>query len=220
MTADRVNAAWQILRDDEAAARVVLESGCRTDLSTLDRFVAKPVRRAREELADHFLSLGTLAPDLSAALTRSHSELVAMRCAQMAFENAGVRFRARFGFYAEALLAAQERFVRAAAQGAGDLAKPPRPPRRIALPRIEVDDEREILPDAACSFAEIDGWIAELEQRLRSALVEHVERAMRSLIGRGAVSLARTSIAVRRAAAIGRSQGGTVVAPASSKMRS
>jgi len=172
------------LREDERAARDVLEQGCRKDMLSLQRFIAGPLHKARRELAECMLSIGTLDPFLRRTLLADEAQVAAMRCAQRAFANADVRFRARFGLYASALSEAQERQLE-------------RRPRRITLPHLMLDDERSIVPRCEVSLATIDEWTEELANNLRVALENEALRACREAAERGMRSLARARIALR-----------------------
>jgi hypothetical protein len=212
---DRILAALQGLPRAEKAARTALEAGCCADLEQVERFIEPPLGRARLELAAYLTSLGALDPILSASLKRRHAEDVSSHCACDAFANASVRFRARFRTYAEALVAAQKNLVETAALSME--CSPPRAPRRIALPRIELDNERSVTPEYQPSLSQIDEWTAELNRRLQAALQSVVLAARAKTLDRGAAAVARTSVAVRLAAlAQPRSRRGAV-AP---KMRS
>jgi hypothetical protein len=191
--------ALQVVREEERAARRALEQGCRDDLASIGRLIAGPLRKARSELEGHLLSLGTLDPILSANLTKQQAELVALNGGRAAFANAGIRFRARFGIYAEELAAAEKRLLETVKPGVDKPGIPQRGPRKITLPRIELDDERSIVPQSHASLSTIDRWIDELEILLRAALEYTLNRACRTVLNRGFVSLARTRIAAHRA---------------------
>ena len=107
--------------------------------------------------------------------------------------------RARFAIYAEELVAAEKRFSETTKTGVDKPGVPRREPRRLTLPPIELDDERSIVPQARPSLSTIDRWIDELEMLLRVALEHALNRAYRMVVNRASVSLARTSIAARRA---------------------
>jgi hypothetical protein len=191
--------AFQALRRDEEAARVQLEAGCRADLERIGRLIEPPLRKARSELEAYLSSLGSLEPILVANLKREHAQFVALRCASGAFANASVRFRARFGMYADALVAAQKQFVETVMSNVGVKGRYPGPPRRMAMPRIDLDEELAIFPQSELSLAELDGWIGDLGKRLQTALKSTVSMACLKVLNRGARDLARTSVAVRLA---------------------
>jgi hypothetical protein len=187
--------ALQTLREEEQTARRALEQGYRDDLAAIGRLMTAPLRKARSELEEHLLSLGTLDPILSANLTKQQAELVALNCGRDAFVSASVRFRARFGIYAEELAAAEKRFLETVKTGVDKPGVPRREPRKITLPSIELDDERSIVPRSHASVSTVDRWIDELEMLLRAALECTLYRAYRMVLNRGFVSLARTRIA-------------------------
>ena len=194
---DRALVAFPPLRGAERTARAVLEAGCRAELERLECFIEPPLRRARLEMAACLTSLGALDPILSANLKREQAENVVARCAYAVFANASVRFRARFLTYAEDLAAAQRHFAEAVL---GAQCAPPKVRRRIAPPRIELDDERSVMPEWEPSLSEIDEWTAELARRLRATLQSVVVTACAKTLALGAAALARTSVAVRLAA--------------------
>lgn len=204
---DSVLEALQVVREEERAARRALEQGFRDDLAAIGRLIAGPLRKARGELEGHLLSLGALDPILSANLTKQQAELVALDGGRAAFANAGIRFRARFGIYAEELAAAEKRLLESVKSGVDKLGVPRLQPRRIALPRIELDDERSIVPQGHASLSTIDRWADELEILLRAALEQTLNRACRIVLNRGFVSLARTRIAAHRASPKPRAHG-------------
>jgi hypothetical protein len=195
---DRTLTALRGLPKAEEAARTALEAGCRADLERVECFIEPPLRRARLEFSAYLTSLGALDPILSANLKREHAEDVASRCAFHVFANASVRFRARFRTYAEALVAAQKNLVETATLSLE--CSRPRAPRRIALPRIELDDGRSVTPECEPALSRIDEWTAELHRRLRTALQSVVVTACAKTLDRGAAAVARTSVAVRLAA--------------------
>lgn len=200
--------------------RTELVVGCRADMLGIDRLIARRLRKARNELEAYFSSLGTLDPTLSANLTRQHAELVAVRCASDSFANARVRFRARFGIYAEALNASEKRFVETAVSNARGLRVYPRIPRKLALPRFELGDERSIIPRREVSLSEMDDWIGDLGTLLQQALESTVRTACRSIVNRGAISLVRTSMAVRLAFQAALDHPSALPASATPKIRS
>lgn len=172
------------LREDERAARDVLERGCREDMLSLQRLLAGPLSKARRELPECILSTGSLDPTLRRSVLAQEAERIALRCAQRAFANADVRFRARFGMYAAALSDAHERFLK-------------HPPRRISLPHLVLENESSIVPRCEVSLAAVDEWVKELAGTLRATLEAEVGRACRVTAERGLRSLARARIALR-----------------------
>ncbi len=172
------------LREDERVARKALERGCREDMLSLQRLTARPLRKARHELLECTLSIGALDPILRRNVLTQEAEAVALRCAQNAFANADVRFRARFGIYANALADAQERHLE-------------RRLRRIALPHLMLEDERSVVPHCEISPSTVDEWIEELGRKLRAALEDEARRACRAAAERGSRSLARARVALR-----------------------
>jgi hypothetical protein len=193
-------AETQTLRGLEAAARAELDAGCRVDLQNLARLTEAALRKAREELEGYLSSLGPLESTLASNLKREYSELVAQRCAGAAFANAAVRFRARFRNYAEALVIAERAFVEAVTSSDPEIRRRPKAPRRVAVPRIELDNERSIVPEGVPSLSDLDVWIEELAQRLHHALESTISSASRRTLDRGRREIARTSAAVRLAA--------------------
>lgn len=212
--------ALQVVREEERAARRVLEQGYREDLAAIGRLIAGPLRKARSELEEHFLSLGTLDPILSANLTKQQAELVALNCGRDAFANASVRFRARFGIYAEEVAEAEKRFLATVKTGIDKPGVPQRQPRKIALPRIDLDDERSIVPQSHASLSTIDRWIDELDVLLRAALEYTLNKAYRMVVNRGFVRLARTRIAAHQAPRERRARGLGMPPSAPPKIRS
>ena len=160
------------VRRREADARALLESGCREDVAALRGLLESHLRKARRAI------------EACPRPAKERADAIAAICVKRAFANANVRFRARFAIYAEALAAA-ERHVRS------------RGVRRIALPRILCENERSIVPEMAPEAHAADRWMAELESRLSGSLQGAIERACRAVIQRGAVRLARASIAFR-----------------------
>jgi hypothetical protein len=194
---DWAPAAFQGLRRAEQAARTALEAGCRGELEQVERFIERPLCKARLEMAAYLTSLGARDPILSANLKREYAENVALRCARDAFANASVRFRARFLTYAEALVAAQRNFIEASTLSLD--CSHLRAPRRIVLPRVELGDERSLAPECEPSVSDIDEWTADLKRRLQMALRSVVVAACAKTLDRGAVAVARASVAARLA---------------------
>ncbi len=181
-----VTAATTALRENERAALALLREGCSADLASVRRLVAGPLRDARERLTAEITSMGRLEPYARQALLRAYAEGIAMECAREVFANADVRFRARFGIYASALAAASER------------ARSPYR-RRITLPHLRIENERDVLPQREIMLDEVDAWVDDLGTRVRAALQNAVNAACRDVARRGLASLARARIALRRA---------------------
>lgn len=172
------------LREAEQRARERLERGCRDDATSLRRLIAGPLRKARLELRERILSIGSLDPVSRRNLLAQEAEEVAMRCAHNALANTDVRFRARFGMYATAIADEQEALLG-------------RPPRRITLPHLTLDDEPSVVPRSEVSLASVDAWIEELGNTLCLALEHEAWRAYGVTAERGSRSLARARIALR-----------------------
>jgi hypothetical protein len=190
-----IDAGLVAFRAQEAAARSELEAGCRSDLAHSGTFVALPLRKARLELDSYLESLGTIQPRLAASLGAQQADVIARDCASSVFANASVRFRARFRTYAELLVDAERRFVETAMFG--ERSCPPRAVRQIPVPRIDLYDERSILPQSRLWLPETGPWMLELETRLQRALESNVNSARRKLLDRGERQMLRTLAVVR-----------------------
>lgn len=186
-------------RAEEAAARSELETGCRSDLQHSSSFIALPLRKAHLELDSYLGSLGTIQPRLAASLGAQQADVIARDCASSVFANASVRFRARFRTYAEILVDAERRFVETAMSGSDERGRPARAVRQIAVPRIDLYDERSILPQSRLSLPETGPWMLELENRLQRTLESNVDSARRKLLDRGERQMLRTLAVVRLA---------------------
>ncbi len=189
----------QMLCAREAAARAELDAGCRADLQKIACLTGAPLRRARAELEGYLLSPGSLVPKLASNPEREFAELLALRCASDVFANAGLRFRARFRNYAQALLVAEQSFIEAMTPIDPDRRRRTKAPRQIAVPRIEFDEDASMVPQSMPSLSDVDEWIDELAQHLHGALESTVSVALRKILDRGMRSVARTSAAIRLA---------------------
>jgi hypothetical protein len=192
-----IDARLLVFRAEEAAARSALEAGCRSDLAQSGSFIALPLRKARLELEGYLESLGTIQPRLAVSLGTQRAEAVARDCANSVFANASVRFRARFRTYAEVLVDAERRFVEAAMPGGVEQGRPTRTARQIPVPRIDVYEERSILPQSRLSLPESGPWVLELENCLQRTLESNVNAARRRLLDRGERQMLRTLGVVR-----------------------
>ena len=187
----------QTLRGREALARAELDAGCRADLEKIAHVTEAPLRRARSELESYLSSLGSLESTLASSLRREHAEAVALRCASDAFANAGVRFRARFRNYAESLAVAQRSFIEVITSSDPAQRRRLKAPRQIAVPRVELDNERSIVPQSMPSLSDLDSWIDEVAQHVHCALASTVDAARQKILERGMRDMARTLTAVR-----------------------
>jgi hypothetical protein len=192
-----IDAGLLAFRAQEAAARSELEAGCRSDLLHSGTFVALPLRKARLELDSYLESLGTIQPRLAVSLGAQHADVIARDCAISVFANASVRFRARFRTYAEILVDAERRFVETAMPGTDERGRPARAVRQIPVPRIDLYDERSILPQGRLWVPDSGPWMLELENRLQRTLESNVNSARRKLLDRGERQMLRTLAVVR-----------------------
>jgi hypothetical protein len=176
-----IDAGLLAFRAREAAARSELEAGCRSDLAHSSSFLALPLRKAR----------------LAASLGTQHADVIARDCASSVFANASVRFRARFRTYAETLVEAERRFVETAIPDAGERGRPTKAARQIPVPRIDVYDERAILPQSRLWLPETGPWMRELENCLQRTLESNVNSARRKLLDRAERQMLRTLAVVR-----------------------
>ncbi len=176
-----IDAGLLAFRAQEAVARSELDAGCRSDLAHSLTFTALPLRKAR----------------LAAGLGAEHADVIARECASSVFANASVRFRARFRTYAETLVDAERRFVETALSGTGERGRPARAARQIPVPRIDLYDERSILPQSRLWLSETGPWMLELENRLQRVLESNVNSARRKLLERGERQMLRTLAVVR-----------------------
>jgi len=186
------------LRAEERAARRTLERGCSEDVAAIDDFIAGPLRKARVELEEYILSLGTLEPTFRRNLVAEAAEEIALLCRRRAFANADVRFRARFGIYASALKEAEQQLL-ARVGDASVGTRMLRAQRRISLPHLVVDDEASVRPQCEASSETIAQWAHELGVELRSTLANAIECTCRRVTRRGSASLARASVRESRA---------------------
>jgi hypothetical protein len=194
-----IDAGLLAFRAEEATARSELEAGCRSDLAHSRSFIALPLRKARLELDSYLESLGTIQPRLAVSLGAQHADIIARDCASSVFANASVRFRARFRTYAEILVDAERRFVETAMPGGDERGRATRATRQILVPRIDLYDERSILPQSSLSPPETGPWMLELENRLQGTLESNVDAARRKLLDRGERQMLRTLAVVRLA---------------------
>jgi hypothetical protein len=168
------------LREAELRAKRALERACAEDVAALGNLLRRPLQRAKSELEEYALSLGSMETTLRRNLVREQAADIALRCVRAAFANADVRFRARFAMYADALLEAEARCLAPLGERA----------RRIAIPHLEFDDDSRIDAD-------------DLERSVREALARAIERARSRVLKRGFASLARARVALRKSGGTG-----------------
>jgi len=172
------------LREAERTAAEALDQGCSNELAAIAVLVDRPLRRARERLGR--------------SLRIEQVTEIALRCKREIFANADVRFRARYGFYTEALAEAEREFLEVARRVTGAVGLRER--RKVALPHIGVvDDRSETLALELSLSSDIDASVEKLRKRICNALVCEVERSRKVVIKRGRASLARTLVALRLA---------------------
>jgi hypothetical protein len=188
------------LRSDERAAREALDRGCAADLAAFAQFARASLRTARAAVQTCVLSTGPVDLQLRRHVLATGAADAAVTCARAVFANAGLRVRARFAMYADALAAAERRFIDDARGALGDDGARLRAQRRIAIASVECEDERSVVPSCELTASSLDAWSHELESRIRVALASEVERGRRALLKRGSASLARTRVALRLAA--------------------
>lgn len=178
-----LTAAGAQLREIERRARDTLVAGCRSDVEGLERFMTRPLQRAKSAFNEG----------------RLQADNIAQRCAWEVFANADVRARARFATYAATLAEAEWQFLGAAraAIAAPDLSL--HHGRRITLPHLEIQAPCLQIPERGISQGAADEWAHALRAHLREALAAEIFRALHVVLRRGMGSLARTRIELRRA---------------------
>lgn len=165
----------------EGRAREALIDGCRSDLAAIERLLSGPLERAK------------------IALMNEKPDEAALACSWEVFANANVRFRARFAMYASELADAEQQFIDATCALIGDCDMDVHSARRITLPRMNAEDYRSFNAHCERSPDAIEMWLKQLEVFLRRSLEREAELALRAVIDRGSMSIARTRIALRRA---------------------
>ncbi|HEX4014893.1 MAG TPA: hypothetical protein VHX17_13535 [Candidatus Cybelea sp.] len=171
-----------------------MEEGCAADLGAIRRLVAGPLHDAEAQMRDEIASLGVVEPVLRHNLLAQAMNSIAERGWEKVFANVGLRFRARFSIYTDALLQAQERFVAEAGLTRRELRG--RRPRKIIAPRVLVPNMPSLALAAEGTEVTVQSAMAQFERFLRDAIAEEVERARTRLMNRGRLSLARTRLAV------------------------
>jgi hypothetical protein len=158
-----------LARKNEREARRRLEEGCASDLASMELLFAATMTLARQQLHDALAESGA---DL-----RSATELIAASCARRLRDSADVRFRARFRNYAEAVWQSEAHLLV--------------PPRRIALPHVELEPPCAPPLPAKPEKLHVDEWLSQLSAALREALHGAVEIARRKAVRRVIASSAR-----------------------------
>lgn len=184
----------------ERRARELLTQGCAADLRTIDRFISRPLERAKEKLLDELHAVGDIDRTFRRNLLRELSETIALECSREVFANVDVHFRARFALYADALAQAEQAFVDDIRILIADPQVRVHYQRRVTLPHVVLEDERSVVPDCEPSLEDARKWINELRVLLGLELEQQVYRAIRALTDRASASVARTRVAVRYAA--------------------
>lgn len=115
------------------------------------------------------------------------TETIALACARRLHDSADIRFRARFRNYAEGVWQSEAHLLT--------------PPRRIALPHVELEPPN-VPPLHGCEKPQLDAWLRALSEALREALGLAVETARRKVIRRVIASSARARARASRARSI------------------
>lgn len=157
-----------LARKNEREARRRLEEGCAADLASMELLFAATMTLARQQLRD-----GLAEPDRN---LQTIAELVAVSCARRLRDSADVRFRARFRNYTEAVRQSEAHLLV--------------PPRRIALPHVEVEVAK-IPPLLGADEPQSDAWLRALSATLHETLCVAVEAASRNVVRRVIASTAR-----------------------------
>jgi hypothetical protein len=179
----RMEALFAALRGAEHMARAELIAGCEDDAAKIERFFERPLRAARREAYDALAGMGAISNvDLAVHLRREAFERLGTNCAEMVCANVGLRARARFRMYANALAEAEVRIADAIA--ATHLVPAKRPlPRMFAIGRIDLDDFR--IPDPPARSSEVDDWIEQLGIAIRDEIDAHMKVALDRVLTHG-----------------------------------
>ncbi|MGH7682806.1 MAG: hypothetical protein ACREMT_00560 [Vulcanimicrobiaceae bacterium] len=168
-----------LARQNEREARHRLEEGCAADLASMELLFAATMTIARQQLHD---ALRAPHEDLTVA-----TEAIVVASVRRLHDSANIRFRARFRNYAEAVWQSEAHLLA--------------PPRRIALPHVEL--EAPVLqPLAARERAHVDAWLSALCRALRESLCLAVNAARGRVIRRVIASTARARARTSRTRSI------------------
>lgn len=174
------------LRETERTARAGLIVGIESDIVSLGCFMVRPLAAARTKGEEALAALGAIEEeDLCASIRGETFERIALDCATAVYANVGVRARARFRTYTEAL-SDVERSLAAAIARAG-AARRAFPPPMFALERIE--SEGFALPGPPRDVGEIDEWIRLLRALLEAEIVARMRAACGRTLARGLARL-------------------------------
>ena len=174
------------LRETERTVRAGLLLGIEADIASIDRFIVRPFAAARSKGQEAIAALGSMdEEDLHASIRGETFDRIALDCTIAVYANVGVRARARFRTYAEAL-SDVERSLAAAIARAGSTRRA-FPPPMFALERIE--SEGFALPGPPRDVGEIDGWLRLLRASLEAEIVARMRTACERTLARGLARL-------------------------------
>lgn len=171
-----LEALFSALRGVERTARARLIAGCADDTAKIERFFERPLSAARRDAHEAMAGMGSIPnADLAVSLRREAFERIGATCAERVCANVGLRARARFRMYANALADAEARIADAIA--AAHLVPAKRLlPRMFAVGRVYIDGFR--IPDPPERQSEIDDWIEELRSQLQSEIWRRAQIAL------------------------------------------
>lgn len=157
----------------ERSARARLITGCEQDLKNASRFLERPLANARLEATYVFHALTAAAHE--AADRRAMFARIASQCADVASDNIGLRARARFRMYSDAL-AAVESDIAIALRGASHRSSKRILPRMFAMQKVVL--KLTAAPTPPLYASGIPVWVARLESVITQAIVNTVEAAL------------------------------------------
>jgi hypothetical protein len=198
--AEDLTAAKERLFGGFREAQRALNRGCDSDIRSSPTLLARPLVVARTCLENELLGTSTLADKaLRSHLLFAGCQDIVACCTRSVRDNADVRFRARFRMFAEAVHELECEFAEKARVVEPEGASRIKMPRRIAVPRVCLDDLPMPRQPDDSSAASINAWASDLTMLLTDRLREAVEDARREAVRRSTRSVARIVVRAARA---------------------
>ncbi len=179
----QVETLFARLRTAEWTARAQLVAGCADDAANIERFLSRPLDRARREALEFAGGFGSiLDADLARSLWREAFERIASTCAQSVFANADLRIRARFREYTN-LLGIAEAGIASDLVALHPIRTKHPLPRMFAIVHLEFDDGA--LPAPPENNSDIAVWTETLHVSVRRELVARIDVALDRVLTSG-----------------------------------
>ncbi len=179
----RLETLFDHLRRTERVERAELLAGYMQDVARIERFLEHPLAIAQREAEAALASMGTgLESELARSLLRESFDHIANEFARLVCASVGLRMRARFRIYANALAEAEVAIAECIVAISRVPTRHPIP-KMFAIHRLEIDDLHVPAPPEDTSGLKV--WTRALHDAILEKLRKSVEESLRYVLTQG-----------------------------------